>query len=273
MPALSRYARLWLALARYSLIRELSFRGNFLIKVTVEVLWLAILLVFYRAVFAQTNQVESWTEPQYFFYVGCYFALLSVLESLFLSNCGEFAELIRTGNLDFYLLKPIDEQFLVSCRDIEWSGAPSILMGVGVMIFALVQMEWQFDLLLVLAFLLVFVSGCAITYGFLLILTSLSVWLTRNQSLYEVWWLFTSLMRYPKEIFVGWAYPIGFVFSFLIPVNRRQRACRDHGEAGAQPVVHRVHRGGRGGAAVAQPPCLSRRTAPLPQRQQLSGEW
>jgi ABC-2 type transport system permease protein len=44
------------------------------------------------------------------------------------------------------------------------------------------------------------------------------VWLTRNQSLYEIWWLFTSLMRYPKEIFVGWAYPIGWFFTFIIPV-------------------------------------------------------
>src|SRR5271165_2840793 len=51
---ISRYVRLWLALARYGLIRELSFRGNFLIKVTVEILWLAILLIFYRAVFART---------------------------------------------------------------------------------------------------------------------------------------------------------------------------------------------------------------------------
>jgi ABC-2 type transport system permease protein len=48
---------------------------------------------------------------------------------------------------------------------------------------------------------------------------SASVWLMRNQSLYEMWWLLTTLMRYPREIFKGdWARPAGFVFSFLIPI-------------------------------------------------------
>jgi ABC-2 type transport system permease protein len=41
----------------------------------------------------------------------------------------------------------------------------------------------------------------------------------RNQSLYELWWLFTSLMRYPREIWRGawWAAPVGWFFTFIIP--------------------------------------------------------
>ncbi len=42
------------SLGRYTLSRELAFRGNFLVKVSVEVLWLGILLAFYRTVFAKT---------------------------------------------------------------------------------------------------------------------------------------------------------------------------------------------------------------------------
>jgi ABC-2 type transport system permease protein len=58
-----------------------------------------------------------------------------------------------------------------------------------------------------------------LAYGFLLLLTSASVWLMRNQSLFEMWWLFTTLMRYPKEIFEGtWASPAGLFFSFVVPV-------------------------------------------------------
>ena len=57
-----------------------------------------------------------------------------------------------------------------------------------------------------------FVGGlCALgmAYSFLLMLSSTSVWLVRNQSMYELWWLFTSLMRYPKEIFRGAELTIG----------------------------------------------------------------
>src|SRR5437016_6002271 len=119
-----RYFRLVGSLGRYGLARELAFRGNFLVKVSVEAIWLGILLAFYRTVFARTTMVAGWPEAQYMFFVGCFFALNGLIETLFLENCNEFSEMVRTGDLDFLLLKPIDEQFLITCRRVDWSTAP-----------------------------------------------------------------------------------------------------------------------------------------------------
>ena len=44
MRASLRYLRLLGALARYGLARELAFRGNFLAKLAVEIIWLGILI-------------------------------------------------------------------------------------------------------------------------------------------------------------------------------------------------------------------------------------
>jgi ABC-2 type transport system permease protein len=214
-----RYLRIWYALGRFGLVRELAFRGNFFIKVTVEVLWFAILLVFWKTVFAQTDHVANWTQDQYMFFVGCYFALEGVLETFFLGNCGEFADLVRSGDLDFVLLQPIDEQFLVSCRNIDWTTVPNVLLGSAVMVFSLIAMDWPFDALRVLLFLVLFACSVGLAYSFMLLLTSSSVWLVRNQSLYEMWWLFTTLVRYPREIFRGtWAEPLGRFFTYVIPI-------------------------------------------------------
>jgi ABC-2 type transport system permease protein len=207
------------SLARFTLTRELAFRGNFLVKVSVEVLWLAILVAFFRTVFARTSTIAGWNEPQYFFFVGCFFALNGLIEMLFLDNCNEFAELVRTGDLDGLLLKPIDEQFLITCRRIDWGTAPNVLMGAAVMAVSLVKLGWHFEFARVLTFLATFVCGTAIAYSFMLFLTSLSVWMVRNQSLMEMWWLFSSVARYPKEIFVGrWAEPLGIFFTFFVPI-------------------------------------------------------
>ena len=219
MNPVLRYVRLYLALARYGLARELAFRGNFLVKIFVEVLWLLILLAFYRTVFSKTSVVADWSETEYLFFVGCYFTLAAFIEAFFLANCSEFADLIRTGDLDFYLLKPIDEQFLVTCRDIDWSSVPTVLMGSAVMVLAFGQMHLGLSIGRFALFLLLFVCGLAIAYSLLLLLTSTSVWFKRNQSLYELWWLFTSLMRYPREIFVGpLATPLGWFFTYVIPI-------------------------------------------------------
>jgi ABC-2 type transport system permease protein len=204
-----RYFRLLGHLARYTLSRELAFRGNFLVKVSVEVLWLGIMIAFYRTVFARTSNVAGWSEPDYFFFVGCYFALNGLVETLFFENCIEFAELVRTGDLDF----------LLSLRRIDWGTAPNVLMGAALMVVALVQKGWEFDLLRVATFFVTMACGTAIAYSFMLILTTFTVWMVRNQSLMEMWWMFSSLARYPKEIFSGrWAEPLGNFFTYIVPI-------------------------------------------------------
>jgi ABC-2 type transport system permease protein len=219
MRPLLRYLRLFTAFGRYSLLGEMAFRGNYLLKVTVEVLWLFLLLMFYRVIFSRTAVVADWPEAEYLFFLGCYYALEGLMETLFLSNCSEFSDLVRSGDLDFFLLKPIDEQFLLSFRHVEWSTVPNVLLGGGLMVYGLIEQGWTFDPVRVVAFAATFVCALAMAYSFLLMLTATAVWLVRNQSLYELWWLFTSLMRYPKEIFRGsLGAPLGRFFTFVIPV-------------------------------------------------------
>ncbi len=216
---MGRYLRLFLAFARFGLAGEMAFRANFLVKLLVEVLWLAILLVFYDLLFSQTREIATWDRNQYLFFVGCHYALGGFIEAFFLENCTGFAELVRSGELDQYLLKPIDEQFLITCRHVDWSTMPNILQGVGVMLYALWMLGWPVAVWQVLAFLVLFACGAAMAYSFLLMLCSMSVYMVRNQSLVEMWWLFTTLMRYPREIFTGyWASPVGFFFTYIVPV-------------------------------------------------------
>jgi ABC-2 type transport system permease protein len=220
MHELSRYLRLWVALGRFGLVRELAFRGNFLVKISVEVLWFVILLIFWDTVFAQTSIVATWSKPQYMFFVGCYFALEGMLETFFLSNCGEFSDLVRSGDLDFVLLQPIDEQFLVTCRNVDWTTVPNVFLGAGVMILSLIALEWPFDPVRLGLFLVLFSCSLGMAYSFLLVLTASSVWMVRNQSLFELWWLFTTLVRYPREIFVQtwWAAPLGMFLTYVVPI-------------------------------------------------------
>jgi ABC-2 type transport system permease protein len=210
---------MFLAFARFGLASEMSFRVNFLAKLSVELLWLSMLVMFYELLFQRTDKLATWDRNSYLFFVGCHYALAGVIEAFFLENCLGFADLVRTGDLDMYLLKPIDEQFLVTCRHLDWSTLPNTLQGIGVMIYALISMDWAFDAGRLAAFAVLFACGCAMAYSFLLMLCSLSVWMVRNQSLMEMWWLFTTLMRYPREIFnFQWAVPVGWFFTFVVPV-------------------------------------------------------
>src|ERR1700722_2208479 len=101
MGGAARYWRLFLALAKFNLATELAFRANFIVKLIVEALWLGILIVFYDKLFQNTKSIATWDFYEYLFFVGCFYALSGVIETFFLSNCMEFQELVRTGDLDF----------------------------------------------------------------------------------------------------------------------------------------------------------------------------
>lgn len=216
---MGRYFRLLLAFARFGLAAEMSYRANFIVKLVVEALWLGILLVFYDLLFTATDSIAGWDRNRYLFFVGCHYALGGVIEAFFLENCTGFPELVRSGDLDQYLLKPIDEQFLVTCRSVDWSTLPNIAQGILVMLYALWMLGWPASLGQVLLFLVLFACGVAMAYSLLLMLCSTSVWMVRNQSMLEMWWLFTTLMRYPREIYQGyWASPVGWLFTYVLPV-------------------------------------------------------
>lgn len=219
MTGSGRYFRLLGSFAKFGLINEMAFRSNFLIKLLVEVVWLAMMLVFYGTVFRQTNDIAGWTQWQFLCFLGCYFALEGVIETFFLVNCNEFTNLVRNGDLDLYLLKPIDEQFLVSCRKVDWSTMPNFLMGMGLIVIGLSHLGWPVEWKHLVLFPVFFLCGVALAYSFLLMLMSTAVWLIRNQSLMELWWLCTTLMRYPRKIFQG---PVGdpmkWIFTFILPI-------------------------------------------------------
>jgi ABC-2 type transport system permease protein len=216
---MGRYLRLLAAFARFSLANEMAFRGNFLLKVFVEILWLSILLLYYLTMYQFTQAIEGWTFGQYLFFLGCYQAVETVIETFFMESCSEFAELVRSGNLDSYLLRPIDEQFLLTCHRIDCSTAPKLLFNGALMTYGLRTSGWTFDFPLLLGFLALFVCGVVLAYTFLVLLTSLAVWVMRNQSLLELWWLLTTVMRYPREIFRGtYGSILGRAFWYLLPL-------------------------------------------------------
>ena len=214
-----RYVRLYAAFARISLLGEMAFRANYLIKTFVEVAWLCLMAFFYDRLFEFTAEVAGWTKSEYFFYLGTYFLLESMIETIFMSNVVEFAELVRSGNLDLMLLKPVDEQFLVSCRQVEFSTLPNGLFGVFLMSRSLIQLGTMPDIERIAAFIVSLACSIGMAYGFLLMLASTAVWMVRNQSLYELWWLFMSFVRYPRQIFnAPWVYGFGLFFTFVVPI-------------------------------------------------------
>ena len=220
MTTAVRYLRLFALFAQTCLIRELSFRVNFFARMATNVGWLFLMVLFFQLIYGNTERVGDWDRWQYLFFMGTGMILNGILETVFVGNCSNMSELIRTGDLDLHLARPVDEQFLLSCRNIDWSEIFNIFVGIGLCVVSLNWTGERPTLDRILLFIATLSASVAILYSLLLVLASSSVWLVRNQALYELWWYVAQFGRYPGEIYKGSGLAIGLrvLLTFVLPV-------------------------------------------------------
>lgn len=181
---------------------------------------------FYLLVFQHVPvlvQGTGWGQYEFFVFLATTMFVNSLVQAFFMPNAQEFSELIRTGNLDFALLKPIDTQFLISLRRIEWSALANFFTGAGMLAFSLWKLTTRdVNPLVISPFVYVLypfyiLCGIGILYSLMISLAATSIWLGRNQTLYNFWFYITNFSRYPMEIYQSF-YPLQWFFTFLIPI-------------------------------------------------------
>jgi len=214
------YLRVFRTFARNSLVRNMTFRTNFILETITSLSWVAINLAFYLLIFQYTGMIGTgWGKWEFFLFLSTGLLINSTVETLFMTNADEFNELIRTGGLDFALLKPIDTQFLVSLQRIDWSSAGNFVFGLVLLVYSLLQLGYVPGPVEVLLYPLYVACGVSILYSLMIAMAASSVWLGRNQNLFDFWFYITNFARYPMEIYSG---PIGtplrWFFTFIIPV-------------------------------------------------------
>ena len=88
--------------------------------------------------FTDTLGAESgWDRDKFFLFLATTWFINSIVQAFFMPNAEEFSELIRTGGLDFALLKPIDTQFLISFRKVDWSSLSNFAAGIVIAFISL----------------------------------------------------------------------------------------------------------------------------------------
>ncbi len=222
------YLGVLLTFARNSLVRDIMFRTNFLLQTISSVSWTLMNVGFYLIVFHHTPMIgpdSGWGKFEFFVFLATTWIINSMVQAFFMPNAQEFSELIRTGHLDFALLKPIDTQFLISFQKVEWSSLSNLAAGIVLLAIALWQLttrpenplsvtSWMLPLYGVYV-----MCGVAILYSLMISLAATSIWLGRNQTLYNFWFYITNFARYPMEIYNrGWGVPLWGFFTFVVPV-------------------------------------------------------
>lgn len=213
--ALQRYWSVYRIMFRNSLIREMSFKANFLLWMAVEALWFIGQIIFIEVIFSYVDRIGDWTKWEVVLLVGAHQVVSQIFQAFFYANLANLPELIRTGRLDFLLAQPIDSQFAVSVKQFGLDNLVNALVGVGFIVTALIKLSVLPSLSQIALFCVAVGLGVIIHYSIFLALAACSFWIVRAQGLIYGYYSIFNLGRYPDVIFRGW---FKFVFSWIVPV-------------------------------------------------------
>jgi ABC-2 type transport system permease protein len=212
---LTRYFQIYAALWKNSVAREMIFKSNFLLWIIVELLWLGLQLSFIGVLYLHTGLIGTWEKWQVVMLIGGSHFIQQIFQALFLINCTNLSELVRTGKLDFLLLLPVNTRFVVSFRQVDLGSFVNAAFSVAVMAYAAHQMHLTPSALQISGFLVLCIVGILIHYSLMLLLASICFWTVRAQGIVWGYYNLFNIARMPDEAFGGL---FKALFTFAIPM-------------------------------------------------------
>jgi len=203
MTGLARYAGIWLAQIRYSTVREMMFKANFILWIIVDLCWFALSLCFVQFLYLQVNTVAGWDRWQMVLLVSTNYLVQQIFQTFLMINLTKLPELIRTGRLDFLMAQPASAQFIVSTRGFEPGSVFTSVMAMIVCGIAIAHLNVSLSAVSLLAFPCLVLCGVMIHYALLLMLMSLAFWMTRAQGFINAYYNVFQIARLPREAFHG----------------------------------------------------------------------
>ncbi len=193
----------------------MSFKGNFILWIIVELLWFGLQLTFVSVLYSQTSSIGTWTKWQMVLLVGASNFIQQIYQAFFLTNCTGLSELVRTGKMDFLLALPVNTRFIVSTRQIDLGAFVNAVFAVCVMFFAADKLQLHPSLAQVLGFAILCAVGVAIHYMLMFMLAAISFWTVRAQGIVWGYYNLFNIARMPDEVFRG---AFKAVFTFALPI-------------------------------------------------------
>ena len=168
--------------------------------------------------FGQVETVHGWDLPATLALLGVYLTI-AALRRLFIGpSLDALAGLggeVWSGRFDFTLLRPIDVQFLASFRHWRPFALADLILGLGVLGVAAVQLGQSLTLARLATFLIALGAGVTILYATLLAFTGLVFWSPG----FLFTWVFDGIFqmaRYPVGLYPGW---LRLVLTWIVPVG------------------------------------------------------
>lgn len=205
---------MWWKLLSVSLRTQLQYPLSFLLLSISHLFATSVEIVGIAILFARFHQIEGWTLPE----LGLLYGVVHIgfaLAEAFSRGFDTFSQMVREGDFDRILLRPLSPLFQIALREVQAIRIGRFLQGSIVLIWSLTQLSLPLSALLWL--LLAIVGTFALFYGLFILQATLSFWTVETLELMNIaTYGGVHAGQYPLTIYTA---PLRGVLTFLIPIG------------------------------------------------------
>ena len=201
---------IWVRL-QLSIIREMQFRTNFLANILVGFLESAMLVIFYSVLIHRNIAFDFWGEGEVYLFLGTFLIVNNLYKIFFDGGVSSLTQLIKTGELDGLLMKPLSERFLLAFNKINIGPFPNLFIGLY-----LIGRSGNIRVLInrptsLLLYLILIMAGVYFLYLAKFLLTCSSFWIVNSSELETI---FNTLLEFADKPYMIYPRWIHLIFSY-----------------------------------------------------------
>lgn len=215
-----RYVRIWLAFLKMSWMADMEYRANLVVKIFGDIVWYVVQLSVFEVLFTHTPRIGAWDIQSMRLFMGTLFLVDAVYMIFWQESMDNFGTLIKKGDLDLYLAKPVNSQFMCTFRRISTPFIVNFLLVLAYVTWAMQGLRQDWSAKDLAGYVLLVICGLAMLYAIRFFFAAIQIILHQAGN---VGFLFFNVYRigmrpdtfYPNFLryFILFVIPVGFVAS------------------------------------------------------------
>lgn len=217
IKTIRKYLKIYRMLLKYSVIQSTTYRANFFLELLIEFGYQIGLVVFFYALFGHITQIAGWTYYEVLFLAGINIVYGGLLWGMvFVFGLTRLPEDIKNGNVDMWLLKPMNSLFNLTLSKPYFTSLSSTLIGFGIMCYAVLKIGKGIRIQDIFFGTVIFCCGMVIVYSLAVIFSSASFRFLNSSAFEQVGERVIDMYaRNPHDIYQG---ILRIILFFVVPL-------------------------------------------------------
>lgn len=209
---MKRYMKLLVMLLKFKLNRQMVYSFNFYMVFFADMALYIVQLLTFSAIFNAVDTINEWEFYQMIVFIGTFSIIDSINMSTFFFGLINLPDKIRTGNLDLYIVKPVNTLFYCSFDNMNPGSLLSTTSGIIIVSYGIIKGGVQITPARVIGYIFLVALMELLFYDMLLLVRTSAFWFVRIDSIQEAEnSLIEFCFRIPGVVFKGFSKVLFYV--------------------------------------------------------------